>query len=154
MEHIKCSVFLSHSHRDNQFTQDLHTALQDRRTKLILDIWLDRVNMMAGDVWRSTIIEAIRTRDIFMVAVPEQQHPSIQVALECGMAMALGKPIIPIARRLEDVRAHGLDHLNVFFIDRYTQFKSFRLADCAELARDLKSDITRILEAQRLIQSE
>ncbi|MBA3823195.1 MAG: toll/interleukin-1 receptor domain-containing protein [Ktedonobacterales bacterium] len=117
------TVFISHQHEDqirlagvldllkfiNNNVKDAVSRQQGKVPTISFSAWIDSENIVPGESWRENIIKAIQTSDIFIVIVPTQ--PSVYVALECGMAMAFDKPIIPISHSKEDMTKYGLEFL-------------------------------------------
>jgi len=84
------NVFLSHSHRDTEIAAGIARELR----RLGIELF-DVDSIAAGQEWRHTITEAVRSADAFVLVVGAPEVASSSwVGYELGMAEAWHKPIL------------------------------------------------------------
>ncbi|MEW5959286.1 MAG: toll/interleukin-1 receptor domain-containing protein [Chloroflexota bacterium] len=88
-------VFISYSHRDEEFVFKLATDLEERGA----EVWIDRGDIRAGAEWRQTIANAVRNCQAFILVISPDAVQSEYVARELSMAEASHKPIFPLIYR-------------------------------------------------------
>ena len=120
------TAFISYSHKDERFA-DVVAQVLDR---YFYSFWRDKESIPPGRSWRDAIIDGVKSCEVFLVIVPRER--SVRVALECGMAMGLDKPIIPMGNDMAALAEYGLDHLQALRIARYDE------SACAPLLKLLK----------------
>ncbi len=88
-----------------------------------------------GQHWREEIIESIKRCDVFCVLVPPQV--STEVVLECGMAHALGKPILALVvdDNIRSLATYGLDQLQAIVYKTHLTKDNFEEAVHDTMAR-------------------
>lgn len=74
-------VFISYSHSDSVFADKLYKALQNAK----ISVWLDRHDMLAGDMQRQVVRE-IRLRDIVIIVLSKKSVESDWVESELEIA--------------------------------------------------------------------
>ena len=62
------SVFISYSHRDREFCQELETHLSNLRRQNLIASWYDG-NISPGTEWKSQIIEHLNTDQIMLLLI-------------------------------------------------------------------------------------
>ncbi len=87
-------VFISHSHsqQDREWTRQLTEALKRHG----LSVWLDEDQIKPGEDWGRGILEGLQRSSHIVFLVGPRAARSNWLALELGMALAEGKPIIPV----------------------------------------------------------
>lgn len=85
-------IFISHSHQDDVWCQELVTNLQ----ALNCDVWIDQQGLPGGVVWISTIERELNSRDIFLLIVTPESWTSEWVQEELRLALAKRKHILPL----------------------------------------------------------
>lgn len=88
-------VFISYSRRDQEFVLRLVADLEDREAFT----WIDRGNIGGGQVWRDAIDAGIRNCKVFVLVISPDSIASSNVGSELELALAYGKPIIPLLYR-------------------------------------------------------
>jgi tetratricopeptide (TPR) repeat protein len=127
----KHSIFISHSHIDNEFgtilAQDLSRVLGDESA-----VWYDVLGgLHGGDTWWEKILEELTARNVFIVVLSPEAAQSKWVRDEINLAWKQknsreGKQIIPLLYRECSVRA-DLDTLQVIsFLSPRTYETSFK----------------------------
>lgn len=94
-------IFLSYSHRsseDREWIQELAKHLSARE----LSPWLDQWSVKPGDRLSETLAEGLRTSDVLVFLVSPESLGSANLFFELGVALSMGKKIIPIVSR--DIR--------------------------------------------------
>src|SRR5437016_487608 len=110
-------VFISHSHKDNEFgvnlANDLRRVLGDNSA-----IWYDiEGGLQGGDTWWNKIVSELKMRHVFIVVLSPEAMESKWVNDEINIAWKqknspTGKHIIPLLYRKCEVRA-DLDTLQI-----------------------------------------
>jgi len=85
-------VFVSYSHRDNDFAQLLRTELHNAG----IQSWLAQENLKAGEDWKEGIDDAIKKSFALVVIISPSSDQSKYVTYEWALAYGLGISIIPI----------------------------------------------------------
>src|SRR5712692_7309393 len=107
--HKVLRIFVSHSHKDNDFGTKL---VQDLRILLGSDtaVWYDTSGgLLGGDAWWRKIVEELTVRPVFIVVLSPDAVASPWVNDEIDLAWRqknskTGKRIIPVLYRLCEVR--------------------------------------------------
>lgn len=79
-------VFLSHSTKDSGLSEKLYQDLRERA----LSVWIDRIEMRAGDVLLDKIKDGIANSDVLLVLVTKNSVKSSWVRKEIKIAYELG----------------------------------------------------------------
>ena len=90
-------IFISYSRRDNDFVDRLVTELEARG----VDVWVDTGEILAGEAWRRTIVEAIRSCQVFVILISPKSVQSENVTKELTLAEQYDKSVLPIV--IQDV---------------------------------------------------
>jgi len=61
-------IFVSYSHKDKRFADDLMVHLSPLRQRFAFDLWADQ-RIAPGDSWKSEIEDALRSADIALLLV-------------------------------------------------------------------------------------
>lgn len=104
-------VFISYSHFDKPFTEQLVRALR----RMDVDGFYDQHDLTAGASLRSAILEALRRTDAVVVVLSHQARSSATIGFEIGAAESLGKKIIPVlipGESWNSVARHELEGLS------------------------------------------
>ena len=56
-------IFFSYSRKDSEYVDQLIEQLEARG----IDIWVDRGDILAGEAWRRSIVEAIMDCQVFVI---------------------------------------------------------------------------------------
>lgn len=105
-------IFISHSHDDSVFVQELAKELSSAR----ILYWLDTDFLYAGDYWEKEIDTAIENALAVLLVMSPSAKQSEYVTYEWAYAFGVGTKIIPIY--LETVEWHPkLDPSKIQYID-------------------------------------
>ena len=85
-------VFFSYSRSDSDFVDQLIGELEPRG----VDIWVDRGEILAGESWRRSIVEAIRNCQIFVIVLSPHSIRSENVTKELTLAEQYDKRVLPL----------------------------------------------------------
>ncbi len=86
------SVFISYAHQDSQAAQELRASLQDAK----ISGWMDKADIASGEDVAQRVKELIRGANVIVILVSPRSVGSPWVQFEVGMALTLGKRIIPV----------------------------------------------------------
>ncbi len=86
------SVFLSYSREDAAVVAALEADLESVGG----DVWRDRL-LSGGQDWWNTILQRIRSADVFVTVVSPASVRSLPCARELAYALALGKAVLPVS---------------------------------------------------------
>lgn len=89
---MKNRVFISYSHVDTDFAENLEEKLRDAD----FEPWLDHKSLQAGDDWRQGIDEAILSSFAMIVILSPEADQSKYVTYEWAFAFAKNIKIIPV----------------------------------------------------------
>jgi TIR domain/Protein of unknown function (DUF2510) len=85
------AVFISYARKDRQAAEILRADLERAKRP----VWLD-AELTGGQVWWDTILGAIRTSDVFLVALSPDWLKSRACASEYRYAVACGRPVLAV----------------------------------------------------------
>ena len=85
------SVFLSYSRKDEAAARQLESDLERGR----VSVWRD-AELRGGDLWWQKILEQIRARDVFVLALSNNGLASKPCRAELAYARDLGVPVLPV----------------------------------------------------------
>jgi len=88
----KFDVFVSHAHQDSKWVRQLTEALKERG----LSVCSDEDKVRPGEEWGRKTREGLRNSSSVVFLVGPGAAKSNWLALELGMVLAAGKPIIPV----------------------------------------------------------
>jgi hypothetical protein len=88
-------VFMSYAHTDIGVIDRLADALKQSD----LEVWLDREGISGGAEWRTQIVYAIKSADVFLVALSPDSVKSRNVRKELAVAENWKIPILPLVVR-------------------------------------------------------
>jgi serine/threonine kinase PknH len=98
------ALFISYSSQDRSAVDALTTALRRGRQ----EVWFDQ-QLGGGDSWWKTILEQIRSCDVFIVALSNNWLQSKPCQSEVRYAQALNRPILPVRiGEIDSVRVNPL----------------------------------------------
>ncbi|MBL8164551.1 MAG: TIR domain-containing protein [Anaerolineae bacterium] len=84
-------IFISYSHKDNNYVRALREQLQARH----MPVWIDQ-RIRVGDAWAQAIVKAIRDSHAVIVIVSPESVQSTWVQREILLAQRERKPIFPL----------------------------------------------------------
>jgi hypothetical protein len=121
------SVFLSYSRKDEPAARQLEADLQRGRVL----VWWDS-ELRGGDPWWQTILEQIRTCEVFVFALSNNALASKPCRAELNYARDLGLPVLPVQiGPVESLRTAAVGELQV--VDYREQSSASGMALFAEL---------------------
>lgn len=85
------NIFISYASQDSEWAKELGKSLAAQGS----DPWLNECKTQPNESWEEEIRQALVQSDAF-VAVLGAQQPSPNVLFDTGMALSLGKCIIPV----------------------------------------------------------
>ena len=85
-------IFISYSRKDSEFIDQLIDQLEARGA----DVWIDRGDILAGEAWRRSIVEAIIDCQVFVIALSPNSVGSENVTKELTLAEQHKKRILPL----------------------------------------------------------
>jgi hypothetical protein len=85
-------IFVSYSRRDIETVDVIAQAVKNAG----LDIWIDRQDIQAGNLWRVQIVEAIDTCDAFVLMLSPNSAASDNVRKEIDLAQDSGRTIFAV----------------------------------------------------------
>lgn len=88
-------VFISYAHTDIGVIDRLADSLKQAD----LEVWLDREGISGGAEWRTQIVYAIKSADVFLVALSPDSVKSRNVRKELAVAENWKIPILPLVVR-------------------------------------------------------
>ena len=88
-------IFFSYSRKDSKFVDGLIEKLQAKG----VDIWVDRGQILAGESWRRSIVEAIRECQVFIIVLSPDSVKSENVTKELTLAEQYDKRVLPLVAR-------------------------------------------------------
>jgi formylglycine-generating enzyme required for sulfatase activity len=91
-------IFFSYSRKDSASVDQLIEQLEQRG----VDVWVDRGDLLAGEAWRSSIVEAIINCKVFVIVLSPNSVESENVAKELTLAEQYKKRVLPLV--LEEVK--------------------------------------------------
>lgn len=92
-------VFISYAHADHEFVSRLALDLEERGA----DVWIDRMDIHAGEQWRETIAAGVRNCKVLLLVVSPESLASEWANEELRLAMAHDKPVLPLLYRKAEV---------------------------------------------------
>ena len=99
------TVFISYSHRDDDFAHKLIADLQNAGHA----IWIDTVSIKGGEAWVRSIADGIRNSYAFVTIISPDANGSRWVLREYMLAENLRKPIFPVVARQADIPFQMID---------------------------------------------
>ena len=99
-------VFVSYAHPATAWVRQFVKQLESRA----FHVWLDEREISVGDSLRDAIEKGLRESDAIVAILSRDTLRSPNVAFELGVALGMGKPLIPIVAK--DLKQHDLP-LNV-----------------------------------------
>ncbi len=91
------SVFISHSHQDNELVRDLARRLREAG----LQPFVDFTELPVGADWKKTVREQIRSADAVLILVTPASLKSPWMMTELGMAEGFERIIVPVTAGLK-----------------------------------------------------
>jgi nucleoside 2-deoxyribosyltransferase len=88
-------VFISYSHRDADWVKKFAKSLSD----LQVDVWLDDWRVAPGDDIRDALEQGLRRSDAIVAVLSHGDEARPNVFFELGVALGMGKRLIPIVAR-------------------------------------------------------
>ena len=102
-------IFISHSHEDIDFAENLHSRL----TQAGFTVWRD-TGIRGGEDWRREIDEAIKGAFVLIVMMTPEAKASEYVTYEWAFAWGAGVKVIPILLKTTELhpRLESLQYLD------------------------------------------
>jgi hypothetical protein len=102
-------VFISHSHEDSDFAENLHNKL----TQAKFTVWRD-TGIRAGEDWRREIDLAVKESFALVVVMTPEAKASEYVTYEWAFAWGAGVKVIPVLLKTTDLhpRLESLQYLD------------------------------------------
>lgn len=85
-------VFISYSHDDSEWVRQFAECLRH----LNVSVWLDEWQLTAGEPLREAIEAGLRSSDAIVSVLTRANAQRPNVLFELGVALGMGKPLIPI----------------------------------------------------------
>lgn len=128
-------VFISYSHDDVDFAQNVKHELERRK----LPVWIDELTP-AGDDWRTDIEDALRGSFALVLIMTPNAFESRYVTYEWAFALGANIPVIPILRKKTEFhpRLERLQHLDFTTSNRPWD----DLAEGLQAVRDQRTPVT------------
>lgn len=147
-------IFLSYSHKDNEYTQKLH---DDIRTQGY-PVWRD-VHIMPGDKWMQGITKAIQECALFIVIMSPSSDLSNWVKREIVISERFEKPTIPLLLagdtfvELSDIQFEDVIGGKLPSLQFYETISKYLKADLPVLSQDeeIKTLKEQIAKLQSLV---
>src|SRR5215471_4148510 len=89
------SIFISYSHADSAFVDQLEADLR----KLGFETWVDRQRLAGGQRWRRELQEAVEQAQVLLIVLSPDAIASRSVQIEFDYALELSKLLIPVYYR-------------------------------------------------------
>jgi predicted ATPase len=89
------SIFISYSHADSAFADQLETDLR----KQGFETWMDRQRLAGGQRWRRELQEAVEQAQVLLIVLSPDAIDSLSVQVEFDYALELSKLLIPVYYR-------------------------------------------------------
>lgn len=86
------NTFISYAHEDSPMID----IIQSHLTAAGYAVWIDRELITGGEVWRTRIVEAIESSDVFLLTLSPHSVKSKYVLQELNIADGEDKPILPM----------------------------------------------------------
>lgn len=85
-------VFVAYSHDDSEWVRDFAEALSTQDVY----VWFDEWRIPAGASMRDALEEGLRESDAIVAVLSPRNATRPTVLFEVGVALGLGKPLIPV----------------------------------------------------------
>ena len=85
-------VFISYAHEDSRGVD----IIRSRLAAAGYAVWIDHEWISGGDAWRTRIVEAIESSDVFLLMLSPHSVKSKYVLQELNIADGEEKPILPV----------------------------------------------------------
>jgi len=85
-------IYVSYSRRDHEVVDCIVGAMKQAG----LNVWIDREEIKAGEIWRTQIVEAIDTCDAFVLMLSPDAVVSKGVRREVTLAESANKQLVPV----------------------------------------------------------
>jgi hypothetical protein len=121
-------IFVSHSHHDTVWCEDLVNALLQRG----YDPWLDKQRLQVGDQWKRKIEQELQAREVFVVVLTPDAWASDWVQSEISLAMTLKRRIIPVLFQQTRIEGFLLNYQWIRAIDTPIHEVVQQIADAIE----------------------
>ncbi|HLF78091.1 MAG TPA: toll/interleukin-1 receptor domain-containing protein [Dehalococcoidia bacterium] len=96
------NVFISHSEADfdRAWIRDFAHELEEQG----LDVWLDELDIRPGEDVATAVLQALRASDVIVALLSPATASRPNVLFELGAAIGSGKRLVPLVRRLTDIK--------------------------------------------------
>jgi len=85
-------IYISYSHKDKAFVEQLSTDLQAAG----VSVWIDFQAIRPGEDWQSEIDQAIKSADVLLFVSSTNSVTRAYITMEVGLAQANRIPVIPL----------------------------------------------------------
>jgi hypothetical protein len=109
------TVFLSHSGRDAWLANTIAQKIRAAR----IGVWIDEMSLEGGDEVIGAIIQGMKRADEAVVLVSNESIRSQWVAVEIGIALALGKRIAPLLNNIDDDAMAPLKGIKSYELNKF-----------------------------------
>lgn len=127
----KPTIFISHSHHDNEWCRGFVEALQ----RLEFDVWYDEKGLSGGTEWVRMLEHELENRQVYVLVLTPHSWASSWVQQELHLALSSKRKIVPII--LESAEVTG-------FLRNYQQIhamgKNPRRGSCGLQPGSLNTD--------------
>ena len=89
------SIFISYSHADSAFVDQLEADLRQQG----FETWVDRQRLAGGQRWRRELQEAVEQAQVLLIVLSPDAIDSLSVQVEFEYALELSKLLIPVYYR-------------------------------------------------------
>lgn len=110
----KPKVFISYSHSDREWVQQLAEAV----VGLGLNVWFDEFNIKAGQSVNKALEKGLRESEVVAMVINSENLRRPNLFFEMGAALGMTKTIIPIVPKDIDPRKLPLLLQNIKFLIR------------------------------------
>lgn len=127
-------VFISYSHRDQEFVSRLALDLEKRGAQ----VWIDREDIHAGTKWQESIADGVRACKAFLLVVSPESLKSEWARREFDLAVASNRPVIPLLYRKANIPRELAAPLQSY------QYIDFRQGSYGENLADLVASLAAL----------
>src|SRR5262245_33306935 len=138
--------FCSYSRDDSDFVLKLAENMRERG----LNLWIDQLDIRAGDPWDESVERALKTCLGFLIVLSPSSVASRHVMDEISFAIDNGKEVLPILRRPCDVPFRISRLQRIDFTRDYDQAFAKLLKAVNAPVRDVEPHYPRLLGAVHL----
>lgn len=128
-------VFVSYSRRDSGFVSRLVDFLRESGH----EAWLDASDIRGSQEWRQSVVEAIRSADVFVLVISPRSMASADVQREVTVAAEVERRIVPVMLERAELTG-GIQYelagvQSISFVDKSFHDAAVRLLEAMEPTR-------------------